>query len=58
MNNRNLFQDNHNNMANNNNNPLTSHILDTSKGRPAVGVLVKLYKRATRDGNWIFIAEQ
>ncbi|XP_021954006.1 5-hydroxyisourate hydrolase isoform X1 [Folsomia candida] len=38
-------------------NPLTSHILDTSRGRPAAGVLVKLFKRGA-DGNWVFITEQ
>lgn len=38
-------------------NPLTSHVLDTSRGRPAAGILVKLYRKES-DGNFKFMAEQ
>jgi len=40
-----------------NQNPLTSHILDTSRGLPASEVLVKLYKRQA-NGEFLFITEQ
>ncbi|XP_055310462.1 5-hydroxyisourate hydrolase [Sitodiplosis mosellana] len=35
--------------------PISTHILDTSRGQPAAGVNVSLYRLI--DGNWVLITE-